>query len=252
MPRNRVYIPDPMEPGRSLRLDDERAHYLGRVLRLKVGDGLTVFNGDGGEFSAVVTEMSRKGAFLRVEEFRQRSAESPLQVRLIQGVSKGERMDFVVQKATELGVHRISPAMTAFSVVRLNGDRGDRREKRALHWTKVARSACEQCGRNLVPLIDAPLPLTAWLEEPPAAKTARVVLHPGAQRPLAALQEIGERVELLIGPEGGLSDTEYEAALAGGYEGCSLGPRVLRTETAAIVALAILQSRFGDLRPPPP
>jgi 16S rRNA (uracil1498-N3)-methyltransferase len=150
----------------------------------------------------------------------------------------------VVQKATELGVHRITPVITEFSVVRFDGERG---EKRALHWLKVARSACEQCGRNVVPALDAPQSFKSWLESSWSSAVRRILLHPGSKGTLARLERVHDRIELLVGPEGGLSDAEVDQAVAAGFSACSIGPRVLRTETAAIAAIAVLQARWGDL-----
>jgi 16S rRNA (uracil1498-N3)-methyltransferase len=225
------------------RLNEERSHYVGRVLRLRVGDEVVLFNGCGGEFIAVISEVSRAGVLVHVRDQREHEVESPLVIRLIQGVSRGERMDIVMQKATELGVRRITPVVTAHSVVRLDGDKG---EKRQAHWMRIAQSACEQCGRNVVPVIDAPQSFQRWLEEPALPDSRRVVLHPLARRSLSE-PEPREHWQLLVGPEGGLSDGEVDQASAAGFTPCSLGPRVLRTETAALAAIAILQSRYGDL-----
>lgn len=244
---NRLYVPDPLHTGAELRLDEERSHYVGRVLRLRVGDAVVLFNGSGGEFAAAITEVSKRGVVVRIGEYRERDVESPLVITLIQGISRGERMDIVVQKATELGVHRITPIMTEFSVVRLHGGNDNKGEKRALHWLKVARSACEQCGRNVVPTLDAPQSFKSWLESSSSCGVPRIVLDPGATRTLGNLERVHDRIELLIGPEGGLSDAEVDQAVAAGFSACSIGPRVLRTETAAIAAIAVLQARWGDL-----
>jgi len=244
-PGNRLYVPAPLGPGTDVRLNEERSHYAGRVLRLRVGDELVLFNGDGNEFIAIVREVSKSAVTLSIGRRREHGVESPLNINLVQGVSRGERMDIVVQKATELGVSHITPVTTARSVVRLDGDKG---EKRAAHWTRVAQSACEQCGRNVVPLVDVPRPFSRWIERPAQDGSRRVVLHPGTATPLSGLSQPAARVELLIGPEGGLSTAEMEQAMAAGFTPCSLGPRILRTETAALAAIAILQSRYGDLK----
>jgi 16S rRNA (uracil1498-N3)-methyltransferase len=244
-PDNRLYVPNPLSSGADLCLNEERSHYAGRVLRLRVNDEVVLFNGTGCEFVAVISEVSRSAVKLRVRNRRERSVESPLKINLVQGVSRGERMDIVVQKATELGVSRITPIVTAHSVVRLDVDKS---ERRATHWTKVAQSACEQCGRTFVPLVDAPQSFTSWMAAPAPGDRKRVVLQPGAGTRLSDLRLLPECVELLIGPEGGLSGTEVDQAMAAGFTQCSLGPRILRTETAAIAAIAILQSRHGDLQ----
>jgi 16S rRNA (uracil1498-N3)-methyltransferase len=241
---SRLYVPEPLAPGTELCLDEERSHYAGRVLRLRAGDDVVLFNGTGCEFVAAISEVSRSAVKLRVNKRRERTVESPLKIGLVQGVSRGERMDIVVQKATELGVFRITPVVTAHSVVRLDDDKS---EKRAAHWAKVARSACEQCGRTIVPRVDAPQSFNSWIAGLLPGDSRRVVLHPGACTALAGLRHPPGRVELLIGPEGGLSDAEVDQATAAGFTRCSLGPRILRTETAAIAALAILQNLYGDL-----
>ena len=244
-PANRLYVREPLTSGAELRLGEERSRYIGRVLRLRVGDELTLFDGRGGEFSATIYEVSRHGTVLGVAGHCDRDVESPLRINLVQGISRGERMDFVVQKATELGAHRITPVMTRRSVVRLADDRS---ERRAAHWTKVAQSACEQCGRNVLPIVDSPQSFEQWLDNGASRDSQRVVLHPGTSEPLASVGPVGRNYALLVGPEGGLSDGELEQALTAGFVACSLGPRVLRTETAALGALAILQSLYGDLR----
>jgi 16S rRNA (uracil1498-N3)-methyltransferase len=243
-PANRLYVTPPLSRGDLHRLDREQSHYVSRVLRLRSGDGLVLFDGNGGEYDAVIAEMARDRVSLTVGEHRAADLESPLAVWLLQGLSRGERMDFVVQKATELGVHRITPVLTEFSVVRLEPAKSG---KRVRHWEKVAQSACEQCGRNVVPRIDPPQPLSRWLEQATMPETVRVVLDPGAAGRLASLDHHGSRVELLIGPEGGLSTAEARQAAAAGFVPCSLGPRILRTETAALAALTVLQARLGDL-----
>ena len=244
-PANRLYVHEFLTSGAELRLDEERSHYVGRVLRLRVGDEVTLFNGRGGEFSATIDEVSKHRIVLRIGSHCDRDVESPLRINLVQGISRGERMDFVVQKATELGAHRITPVMTGRTGVRLANDK---RERRAVHWTKVAQSACEQCGRNVLPIVDSPQSFDQWLNNGAPGDAQRVVLQPGASKPLASVGPAGPGYALLVGPEGGLSDVELEQAAAAGFVACSLGSRVLRTETAAIAALAILQTVHGDLR----
>jgi 16S rRNA (uracil1498-N3)-methyltransferase len=243
LPAHRLYVPDRLTPGASLELDSERFRYAGRVLRLRAGDEVVLFDGTGGEFTAAITEVSRRAIVLGIGAHRERNVESPVEINLVQGVSRGERMDLVVQKATELGVQRITPVLTERSVVRLHGDRSERRRE---HWEKVAQSACEQCGRNIVPVIDEPQPFAIWLASAGASDAQRAVLRPGVEQTLSGLPA-SKRWQLLIGPEGGLAKAELEQATEAGFAPCALGPRVLRTETAAIAALVILQDRFGDL-----
>lgn len=243
MSRHRLFISQPISEGEVLCLDGEQGHYLSRVLRLKRGSEVLLFDGSNYEYPALVTEVHRKRVRLQPGAPLLRSLESPLQIRLVQGISRGERMDFVVQKATELGVHRISPVLTEFSVVKLQADRATRR---LAHWHKIAHSACEQCGRNRIPVIDEPSVLHEFLRENTPAER-RLLLHPSATVSLQQVDAPASSLDLLIGPEGGLSDIETEMLLDAGFEAVSLGPRVLRTETAALAAVAILQAKWGDL-----
>lgn len=239
----RLYNPDLPEPGCRLELGPEQARYLGRVLRLRTGDVLRVFNGEQGEFDATVERFSRDSAVLRIGVCVARPAEPALSLHLVQGVSRGERMDFVVQKATELGVAQITPVLTEYGVVRLDAGRA---EKRRLHWQKVAISACEQSGRIRVPAIGTPIPLKNFFGANEAVGLG-VVLDPAATEPFTRLAPPAAGLTLLIGPEGGLSPAELEDATLAGFARVALGPRILRTETAAVAALAIAQAFWGDL-----
>jgi len=243
MSRHRVFVSDPLSPSDEYRLPDEQGHYLSRVLRLKPGDQVLLFDGSGYEYPAIVTEASGKKVFLQIGSAVGRDTDSPLKVRLIQGVSRGERMDFVVQKATELGVDRISPVLTEFSVVKLSAERAKRRLR---HWQKIAQSACEQCGRNRIPVIDPPRSMPDFLRDS-AAADCRLLLLPSASRPLHEIDPPAADIDLLIGPEGGFSAMEHEMLTHAGFEAVLLGPRVLRTETAALAALTLLQANWGDL-----
>lgn len=233
-----------LEGGSQVTLAEEPSHYVGRVLRLRAGDALTLFDGRGGEFAATVEEVSKKAVVVRIGERSARERESSLSIRLVQAVSRGERMDFVVQKATELGVARITPVLAEFSVVRLDPKK---RESRAAHWTRIAQSACEQCGRNRVPVVDAPRSYDEWLGDQAEADGLRLLLEPGGSLTVSSIDARPVRIDLLVGPEGGLSDREREQALAKGFLAMSFGPRVLRTETAAVAAVAVLQGRWGDM-----
>lgn len=241
---NRLHVPAVLRPGEELSLDGERARYVARVLRLRAGDELRIFDGTGNEHRAVMTRAAKAGVAVRIGEACGRDAESRLAIHLVQGISRGERMDTVVQKATELGVHRITPVVTDRSVVKLDDDRAARRTD---HWRRVARSACEQCGRNMLPRIDVPQDLVRFIEGAAAGEVLRVLLHADAEAALMSLPAPAASVQVLIGPEGGLSAGEREQALAAGFTACSLGPRILRTETAALTAVALLQARLGDL-----
>lgn len=237
----RVHCPLPLGAGEELELPAGPAQHL-RVLRLRAGDALTVFNGEGGEYPAELLVLDKRSARVRLGELRAVERESPLAITLIQGIAKGERMDFTVQKAVELGAAAIRPVFTARSVVKLDGPRLD---KRLRHWQGVIISACEQCGRNRIPRLLPALSLAELMREPPSGP--RLVLDPLGARGLEALPEAAAELSLLIGPEGGLSEAELEAARAAGFQGLRLGPRVLRTETAGMAALAALQTLRGDL-----
>ena len=238
----RFYCPLPLVAGQVVDLPPTAARHV-QVLRMQPGHTLTLFNGEGGEFSAEVQHMGRSDVRVVVGEHRDAECEAAVQVHLAVGMPANERMDWLVEKATELGVHRITPLMTERSVIRLTGERA---EKKQAHWQAVAASASEQCGRNRVPVIDMPERLDAWLTRQTAQ--ADVVhgvlsLHASTQ-PLNALREgaatTAKSWVLLNGPEGGLTDAEDAAARAKGFTALSLGERVLRAETAALGALALL------------
>ena len=243
MPRHRLFIPQPVAHDQSVEIEGERAHYLKRVLRMKAGSKLVLFTGDGYDYPAEVTATRKNRLVLQIGRGVPNDSESPLSVRLVQGISRGERMDFAVQKATELGVRRITPVLTEFSVVKLNPERAERRMQ---HWQKIAQSACEQCGRNQVPPIDKPVTLKDYFMETSAADR-RIVFVPGAAGILDDLADPPRTVDLLVGPEGGFSQREVEDATHAGFFTASLGPRVLRSETAALTAVTMVQSKWGDL-----
>jgi len=244
MSLSRLFISTDIQPGQELNLDEDQAHYIGRVLRLRAGDQLTVFNGQGGEFSATAQSVRKNVAVLLIGKQSDSNTESPLKVHLVQSISRGERMDFVMQKATELGVKRISPVVSEYGVVKLNTKRA---AKRRDHWQSVAESACEQSGRTRPPLIDPPMDLNAWFGTRTKETDTDLLFRPGAATALVAVPTPVSKVCLLIGPEGGFSDSEYDDAELAGFSAVSLGPRILRTETAAIAAISILQSQWGDL-----
>lgn len=242
---SRLHVSSELQTGRQMQLDEDRTRYVGRVLRLRAGDALSVFNGNDGEFAATIMSIGKLTATIVLGEQIVADTESSLKVHLVQGVSRGERMDFVVQKATELGVKRISPVLTAFSVVKFDAGRA---KKRRDHWRKVAEGACEQSGRIRPPLIDLPVALNAWLGDKPKDADIDLILEPGAPDALAKIAAPETKVCVLVGPEGGFSPSEYEDASIAGFTSVSLGPRTLRTETAALAAITILQSRWGDMR----
>ena len=244
MALTRLFVRSALQPGQDLTLDSEQAHYLGRALRLRAGDSLSVFSAESGEFDATLTSIKKSSAEIAIGEAVPTATESPLKVHLVQGISRGERMDFVVQKATELGVKRISPVLTEYAVVKLDGARASKRRD---HWRKVAESACEQSGRTRPPLIDDPMPLKHWFGAKTGEADVDLILRPGAATTMASLKAPKTKVCLLIGPEGGFSGTEYDDAEVSGFKAVSLGPRILRTETAAVAAVTVAESLWGDL-----
>jgi 16S rRNA (uracil1498-N3)-methyltransferase len=239
----RFFIPAPLATGRDIALPPGAAHHAAQVLRLKAGDAITVFNGEGGEYGGEILSASPRAVNAAVTERRSVERESPLDVTLVQALIATERMDYVVQKAVELGASAIAPVATARSVTRLDGDRARRRVE---HWRQVAIAACEQCGRNRVPVVHPPEELRAWLQQP-AQSSLRLMLAPSAPEALAAI-EPGRTVEILVGPEGGLAPEEEAAGAAAGFRAVRLGSRVLRTETAGPAMLAALNALWGDWR----
>jgi 16S rRNA (uracil1498-N3)-methyltransferase len=237
----RIYADAPLAEGIETTLPPAAARHIAAVLRLRSGDRIEIFNGSGGSFDARIVSCSRDRVIVLPESFHAEDRESPLQVILVQGISRGRHMDYTVQKSVELGVSRIVPVMTAHGNVRLDHGQAERRLQ---HWRGIAVSACEQCGRNRVPEIDRPLPLPEWLERDNAA--LRLVLDPRDGAPPGSLPAPRGSLSLLSGPEGGLSAAEIGVAKASGCTGVRLGPRILRTETAAAAALAVCQTLWRD------
>jgi 16S rRNA (uracil1498-N3)-methyltransferase len=242
--KTRLFVSSDLINGNTVMLEGDRARYLGRVLRLRVGDRVAVFDGSGPERAAEIAAVTKTTVTLSLGEPLDTSTESALKIHLVQGISRGERMDYVVQKATELGVKRITPVLTEYGVVKLDQQRATKRRN---HWESVAASACEQSGRTRLPRIDSPLPLNHWFGAKPADADLDLILVPGAERPLAQLAAPQTKVCILVGPEGGFSRSECEGARIAGFEAVALGPRILRTETAAAAALAVMQANWGDL-----
>jgi len=250
----------------ALSIDGSVARHMIQVLRLTVGSRVPLFNGDGGEYKATIKSIAKKEVLVDVTEFNDPKLESELKINLLQAVSRGERMDYTLQKATELGVTAITPIKSERTVVNLKGDRA---LKRISHWQKIVNGACEQSGRNIVPqvhqvedfraclsaLMDGSCSLLAEgsssADDTTPVKLVKLLLHPHASQSIPSfarsLPKDNLLVILLIGPEGGLSPQEHELAVMAGFEQAHLGPRVLRTETAAVVAISILQSTLGDL-----
>ncbi len=236
---SRFFIDAPLSLGQH-ELPEAQAHYIGRVLRHAVGDAVQLFDGSGQEYLGELIEVGKKNVRVELREAFTGLAESPLRIHLGQGLSRGERMDWAIQKATELGASEITPIVSERCEVRLKDERAD---KRMAHWRQVAISACEQCGRSVLPVIHPPLELAAWLQQVEA--DLKLVLHPVAE-PWAS--HVPPRsLAFLIGPEGGLSDAEVDQAKGANFPAARLGPSVLRTETAPVVALSIAQQLWGDL-----
>ncbi|HEX5339491.1 MAG TPA: 16S rRNA (uracil(1498)-N(3))-methyltransferase [Gammaproteobacteria bacterium] len=239
----RVYTPQSLNMGQLLELEPAASKHLLTVLRLKPGASLVLFNGDGREFGARIEGATKNRASVSVGAQRPARTESPLRITLAQGISRGERMDYTLQKAVELGVSRIVPLLTERGMVRLDEKNAPRK---LAHWQSVVIGACEQSGRLSVPQVAEPLALNRFLGQPGAA--LKLLLDPAAEPSLRMLaRPIGHELLLLAGPEGGLSETERGNAQAAGFQGVRMGPRILRTETAGLVALSILQSQWGDL-----
>lgn len=239
---SRFYCPMPLQAGRTITLPPEAAHHALRVLRLRGGDELVLFDGQGGEYPGRVVEAGRTFR-VAVEQWHEVEREARLAVTLAQALPAGDKMDWVVQKAVELGVAAIQPLQAKRSVVRLAGERA---EKRAAHWRQVTIASCEQSGRNRLPEIGAILDLPHYLASPPAENETRLLLSPHRGVRLSALPKPPGGVTLLVGPEGGFEDGEEDAALSVGFQAIGLGPRVLRTETAGLAALAAIQGLWGD------
>lgn len=239
----RIFQPVDLIQGTTIQLDSQASHHLVTVLRANTHEAVTLFNGKGGEYKSVISHISKKQVSVQIQEHIAREVESPLELCLAQGISRGEKMDYTIQKAVELGVKKIIPLFTERCTVKLDEER---RKKRYQHWQSIIIGACEQSGRNQIPELLPPETLESSL--PLMHEDWRFVLSPVAltqlkDKPLREHQQI----VLLIGPEGGLSDSEIHFACQQGFLPLNLGPRILRTETAAVAAITALQCRFGDM-----
>lgn len=238
----RIYFPEQIPDHGRCRLAKAKAHHVAHVLRLAVGDGVVLFDGQGNAWDAVIAECARGEVSVQVRGPRDENREPPLQLILAQAVSSGERMDYTIQKAVELGVSAIQPLMAERCVVRLSGERA---MKRVAHWQSVVIAACEQCGRNRVPEVRPLLSLRDWLEGV-APGGMNLLLAPDAPAVLRQLPRPAGLVTMLAGPEGGFTAAEAEDAQRSGFQPLRLGPRVLRTETAAVALIAAIQALWGD------
>lgn len=238
----RIYEPGPLSSHALLDLSEDGANHIGRVLRMQAGQELVLFDGRGGQYPATIQAVGKKQVQVQLAELDPVEVESPLAIHFGQVISRGDKMEFTIQKSVELGVTVITPLFSERCGVKLNGERLD---KKLEQWQKIAISACEQCGRNRIPEIRPAMELAAWLAEP--TEELKLNLHPRAPYSINTLPEPSHGIRLLIGPEGGLSAAEIEQAREHGFADMLLGPRVLRTETAGLTAITALQCRFGDL-----
>jgi 16S rRNA (uracil1498-N3)-methyltransferase len=238
----RIHCDQKLGPGAQFALAPEAAQHVAKALRLKAGDPLVLFDGLGGEYEAAIQRIDKDRVDVKVAAWRDADRETSLCIGLIQGLPEADKMDWIIQKATELGAAWIQPLICERSVVRLSGERAARREA---HWRRVAIAACEQCGRTSIPVVHPTLGFQSWVAVP--ADSPRWLLASGGT-PIAAHEPPQGGVELLVGPEGGFSERELDLALARGCDRVSLGPRVLRTETAPIAALAAIHALWGDYK----
>ncbi len=246
MRQPRIFSPEPLATGREVRLDTGAARHLTQVLRLRPGDDFILFDGSGRDYEARLLSGGREQAAAAVGAVIRREPPAPLEIHLALGISRGERMDLALQKAVELGVASITPLFTRRTVVRLQGKR---LEARLAHWRGVIRHACEQSGRSRLPGLHPARPLGEWLA---GFQGEGILLGHRAHTPLPALDHPGRSITLLVGPEGGLADDERDLARRQGLRAVSLGPRILRTETAPLAAIAVIQALWGDFGQGPP
>ncbi len=239
----RVFTTQSLAVDHSIELEASPSHHISRVLRLKQNAALLVFNGDGFEYLAIIQNIQKSIVTVQLTEKSNPIRESDLHITLGQGISRGERMDYTLQKSVELGVSRITPIWTQRSQVKLAGPR---LEKRLAHWRGIIRSACEQSGRLMLPELDSPITLESWCSDN-NTDCVKLILDPDVTQKLGEIKPANKELKILIGPEGGFDDTEIATASALGFTRVSLGPRILRTETAAIAALSALQTLWGDL-----
>ncbi len=241
----RLFCQGEIAAGQTLGLPDKPAHHARDVLRLTVGDEVTLLNGLGGEFRARLASVTKTQVTVHILEFHQRETEAPYPVTIAQGLAGGDKMDWVVEKSVELGATTIQPLAASRSVLRLNPERA---AKRLEHWRAIAQSACEQCGRNRIPAIAPVVAIDHWLAAMRLQPGLKLLLSPVHATRFSSLPEPtpGTPITLLIGPEAGLSDAEESHAEAAGFAPILLGPRVMRTETAALAALAAIHARWGD------
>ena len=239
----RIYLEQALTVNTNCLLSPETAHHVSKVLRMKVGQSLHVFNGRGGYFDAIITRIDKRNVETAIGDHHPDESESSLTITLVQGISRGERMDYALQKAVELGVQHIVPLLCEYTNVKLDDEK---KQKRHEHWQKIIISACEQCGRNQIPSLTITQELEGWFAK--ENDDLKLILHPGGSATLGQLGNKHNRITLMAGPEGGFSDIEVTNALKHDYRAITLGPRILRTETAALVAITTCQVLWGDLK----
>jgi len=240
----RVHVDQPLGPGHEVLLPEQSGEHLARVLRLERGHPLILFNGDGCEYEATLASLAKRAVTAEVTAVRAVERESPLRLTLAQGIARGEKMDWILQKATELGVARIVPIVTERTEVKLDEERA---ERRVLHWTQVIAGACEQSGRTRLPQLDMPQRLDRWLSTLETDAALRLALIPGGDVGARDLPAMPHGALVCVGPEGGFSDKDVAMLQQSQFRALRLGPRILRTETAGIAALAALQALWGDM-----
>jgi 16S rRNA (uracil1498-N3)-methyltransferase len=240
----RIYTDQPLRPGHEVLLPEQAGEHVARVLRLERGHALILFNGDGHEYDARLGALAKRAVTAEILATRDVDREARLELTLAQGIARGEKMDWILQKATELGVARIVPIVTERTEVKLDEERA---ERRLAHWTSVIAGACEQSGRTRLPALEPPQRLDRWLSTLADTPALRLALMPEGSLQLRQLPEMDDGAILVVGPEGGLSDHDTALLAQTGFRGLRLGPRILRTETAGLAALAALQAFYGDL-----
>lgn len=241
----RIFIADDLNEGTQVALPEQAATHITRVLRLSEGAPLVCFNGEGQDWAANIERVGKHGVIVRLDRARAAAGESPVPITLAQSVARGEKMDLILQKATELGVSEIVPLVSERTEVRLDEERAERRVE---HWQRVVISACEQSGRAVVPIVHSPVAIAAYAEQVQREAGLKLALHPDPQaRAIGELDAPAQGVLLAVGPEGGFSERDLDALALADFTRLRLGPRILRTETAGLAALAVLQARWGDL-----
>lgn len=239
----RIFQNIPLAEKQHLTLDTATSHHLLNVLRCKIGDKIIIFNGEDGEFNAEIIDKEKNHVLVFLNSFEQINRESPLYIHLAQAISRGEKMDFTIQKAVELGVNKITPLITEFCNVKLNAERW---QKKLQHWQNIIINACEQSGRTKIPEIESPIEFKKWLGT--KLETTKIILDPNGEKNLSDLKPTDNKICLLIGSEGGFSENEINFAKQQNFIATKFGPRILRTETMALAIIVAIQNRYGDFK----